>query len=259
MADGSGTKRSKKADKAEPNARRRSVHAAEHAAAAPTAAAPGKAKSKKRKPGEAPDKPKRKRARAEPDVMKAAAPAAAAEQAPVRQRWQRLDQETVQYYTEVHGCCSCEATLLAVGMLALHYAACKPVARSVAVVDSELHRYNVCAAEALSGRCSFSQVVQALSALQDAEDRALLAANALAEAEGRQLSIATDAACSRALETLLPAAAPAAVASFARAMADPENYWELVSRWVVPLFLSKHPEQAEILSNYQEKAERLEK
>lgn len=75
-------------------------------------------------------------------------------------------------------------------------------------------------------------MVQALSALKDTEDRALLAANALAEAEGRQLSIATDAACSRALETLLPAAAPAAVASFARAMADPDNYWELVSRWV---------------------------
>ena len=75
-------------------------------------------------------------------------------------------------------------------------------------------------------------MVQALSALQDAEDRALLAANALAEAEGRQLSIATDAACSRALEALLPAAAPAAVAGFARALAGPDNYWELVSRWV---------------------------
>ena len=83
-----------------------------------------------------------------------------------------------------------------------------------------------------NGSCPLSQVVQALSALQDAEDRALLAANALSEAEGRQLSIATDAACSRALEALLPAAAPAAVASFARAMADPENYWELVSRCI---------------------------
>ncbi|KAK9838453.1 hypothetical protein WJX81_000207 [Elliptochloris bilobata] len=101
-----------------------------------------------------------------------AAASAASEPTSTRQRWQRLDEETVQYYTEV---------------------------------------------------------VQALSALQSEEDRALLAANALGEAEGRQLSIATDAACSRALEVLLSAAAPAAVAAFARALAEPENYWELVS------------------------------
>ena len=104
--------RSKKADKAGGKAKRKSGMPAEHAAAATTAAAPGKAKVKKRKPKTAPDKPKRKQARAEADVVKAEAPAAAAEQAPVRQRWQRLDQETVQYYTEVCGRCLCELLCL---------------------------------------------------------------------------------------------------------------------------------------------------
>jgi len=74
------------------------------------------------------------------------------------------------------------------------------------------------------------QVVQALAAVQDEEERSLLAGNALGEASGRELSIATDAACSRALEALLPAAAPVAVAAFARALAQPDDYWELASR-----------------------------
>ncbi len=72
--------------------------------------------------------------------------------------------------------------------------------------------------------------MQALAAVQDEEERALLAGNALGEAGGRELSIATDAACSRALEALLPAAAPAAVVAFARALAQPDDYWELASR-----------------------------
>jgi hypothetical protein len=74
------------------------------------------------------------------------------------------------------------------------------------------------------------QVVQALAAVQDEEERSLLASNALGEAGGHELSIATDAACSRALEALLPAAAPAAVVAFARALAQADDYWELASR-----------------------------
>ena len=116
MADQIGVERSKKAAKAG----RKSVHAAEHATAAPAAAAPGKARSKKRKSEKAADKPKRKKARAEADVVKAAAPATAAEQASVRQRWQRLDEETVQYYTEVRGRCSCRALVLDSRLLAVH-------------------------------------------------------------------------------------------------------------------------------------------
>ena len=69
-------------------------------AKAPVVTASGKTKRKVRKPDEDASGTKHKKARLDADVVKAEAPAAE-ENAPARQRWQRLDEETVQYYSEV--------------------------------------------------------------------------------------------------------------------------------------------------------------
>lgn len=67
---------------------------------APVVTASGKTKRKVSKRDEDDSGNKHKKARLDADVVKAEAPAAE-EDAPARQRWQRLDAETVQYYSEV--------------------------------------------------------------------------------------------------------------------------------------------------------------
>lgn len=65
---------------------------------------------------------------------------------------------------------------------------------------------------------------------EDAEERSLLADNALGEAGGREAEVATDAACSRVLERLLPHASTEALCTFTRACVEGESLGAMCTR-----------------------------
>ncbi|GAB4813915.1 hypothetical protein N2152v2_000961 [Parachlorella kessleri] len=89
-------------------------------------------------------------------------------------------------------------------------------------------------AEAEAERPRFSKVDQETSkyyeeisnhfkTLEDGEERQLVADNALGEAAGSEPRVASDAACSRVLETLLPHASIPALSAFVGALCEGEN------------------------------------
>lgn len=68
--------------------------------------------------------------------------------------------------------------------------------------------------------------------VDDAEERSLLADNALGEAGGREAEVATDAACSRVLERLLPHASTEALCAFTQACVEGESLGAMCTRCV---------------------------
>lgn len=73
----------------------------------------------------------------------------------------------------------------------------------------------------------FEEVAGRLKELEDDEERQLLADNALGEADS---AVATDAACSRVVEALLPHASTAVLATFAKAVVEGENLGAMCTR-----------------------------
>ena len=67
--------------------------------------------------------------------------------------------------------------------------------------------------------------------LDDKEEQSLLVANALEEASGQECAVATDPACSRVLEVLLPAAEPQQLAKFFQAVLKDEGLIAMSSRY----------------------------
>ena len=65
---------------------------------------------------------------------------------------------------------------------------------------------------------------------EDAEERSLLADNALGEAGGREAEVATDAACSRVLERLLPHASTEALCTFTKACVEGDSLGAMCTR-----------------------------
>lgn len=73
----------------------------------------------------------------------------------------------------------------------------------------------------------FEEVAGRLKELDDDEERQLLADNALGEADS---GVATDAACSRVVEALLPHASTAVLATFAKSVVEGENLGAMCTR-----------------------------
>jgi hypothetical protein len=77
----------------------------------------------------------------------------------------------------------------------------------------------------------YAEIDAHFKTLSDEEERQLAADAALAEAAERGPEVAADAACSRVLEALLPAASGSAVAAFTRACVEGEGLGLLCTRW----------------------------
>ena len=77
----------------------------------------------------------------------------------------------------------------------------------------------------------FEELKSHFDSLEDKEEQSLLVANALEEASGQECAVATDAACSRVLEALLPAAEPHQLAKFFRAVLKGEGLMAMASRY----------------------------
>lgn len=76
----------------------------------------------------------------------------------------------------------------------------------------------------------FEELRSHFDSLDDADDQSLLVANALEEASGQECAVATDAACSRVLEALLPSAQPQQLAKFFQAVLKGEGLMAMASR-----------------------------
>ena len=76
----------------------------------------------------------------------------------------------------------------------------------------------------------FEELKSHFDSLDDKEEKALLVTNALAEASGQECAVATDPACSRVLEALIPAAEPQRLASFFQAVLKGEGLMSMASR-----------------------------
>lgn len=74
----------------------------------------------------------------------------------------------------------------------------------------------------------YEELSSTFAGLEDPEDRQLAADNALGEAN---IQVACDAACSRVVEALLPAAGTPAVCAFAAALTEGENLGLMCTRW----------------------------
>ena len=85
----------------------------------------------------------------------------------------------------------------------------------------------------------FAEIAATFKALpdDDPEQRQLVADSALGEAAGGEARVASDAACSRVLEALLPHASAPALAAFVGALCEGENLGATCTRWVSPLRL----------------------
>ena len=77
----------------------------------------------------------------------------------------------------------------------------------------------------------FEELKSHFDSLDDKEEQSLLVANALKEASGQECAVATDAACSRVLEALLPSAEPQQLANFFRAVLKGDGLMALASRY----------------------------
>jgi hypothetical protein len=76
----------------------------------------------------------------------------------------------------------------------------------------------------------FAEIDTHFKSLTDDEDRQLLAGNVLGDAAGREADLATDAACSRVLEALLPFASNEALCTFTTACVEGENLGTMCTR-----------------------------
>ncbi len=77
----------------------------------------------------------------------------------------------------------------------------------------------------------FEELKSHFDGLDDKEEQSLLVANALEEASGQECAVATDPACSRVLEALLPAAEPQQIAKFFQAVLKNEGLMAMASRY----------------------------
>lgn len=77
----------------------------------------------------------------------------------------------------------------------------------------------------------FEELKSHFDSLEDKEEQSLLVANALEEASGQECAVATDAACSRVLEALLPSAEPQQLAKFFQAVLKGEGLIAMASRY----------------------------
>ena len=76
----------------------------------------------------------------------------------------------------------------------------------------------------------FAEIDTHFKSLTDDEGRQLLAGNVLGDAAGREADLATDAACSRVLEPLLPFASNEALCTFTTACVEGENLGTMCTR-----------------------------
>lgn len=76
----------------------------------------------------------------------------------------------------------------------------------------------------------YAEINERFGELDDAEEKTLLAENALGEASGKEAEIACDAACSRVLERLLPHAGTEALCAFTRACVEGESLGAMCTR-----------------------------
>ena len=60
----------------------------------------------------------------------------------------------------------------------------------------------------------YKEIHECIKATDDEEEKSTVANNALEETRGREADIASDSACSRVLEALLPHASPESLAAF---------------------------------------------
>lgn len=84
----------------------------------------------------------------------------------------------------------------------------------------------------------FEELKSHFDSLDDKEEQSLLVANALEEASGQECAVATDAACSRVLEALLPSAEPQQLAKFFQAVLTGDGLIAMASRYCATLL---HP------------------
>ena len=77
----------------------------------------------------------------------------------------------------------------------------------------------------------FEELKSHFDGLDDKEEQSLLVANALEEASGQECAVATDPACSRVLEALLPAAEPQQIAKFFQAVLKGDGLMAMASRY----------------------------
>ncbi len=104
-------------------------------------------------------------------------------------------------------------------------------AEPAANVDSERPRFSKVDQETSS---YFAEISNHFKALEDDEEKQLVADNALGEAAGTEARVASDAACSRVLEALLPHASIPALATFMGALCEGENLGATCTRWDMP-------------------------
>ena len=94
----------------------------------------------------------------------------------------------------------------------------------------------------------FQELKSHFDSLDDKEEQSLLVANALEEASGQECAVATDAACSRVLEVLLPCAEPQQLAKFFQAVLRGDGLMAMASRYCATVLYSV--EQKPVKSSY---------
>lgn len=87
----------------------------------------------------------------------------------------------------------------------------------------------------------FNEINTHFKTLDSHEDKQLLANNVLEEAAERGAEVATDAACSRVLEALLPFASIEAISKYAKHCVEGENLGKLCTRYVEYIDASTAP------------------
>jgi hypothetical protein len=78
----------------------------------------------------------------------------------------------------------------------------------------------------------FGEISGHLQTLGSIEEKQLLADNVIEETVGREVDIATDAACSRIVEALLPFASLQALCTFTKNCVANENLGQICTRYV---------------------------
>jgi len=81
----------------------------------------------------------------------------------------------------------------------------------------------------------YEEIDAHFKSLTDDEERQLLADNVLGDAAGKEAAVATDAACSRVLEALLPFASTEALCTFTKACVEGESLGAMCTRWACTL------------------------
>ena len=78
----------------------------------------------------------------------------------------------------------------------------------------------------------YAEIDTHFKGLTDDEDKHLLANNVLGDAAGREAEVATDAACSRVVEALLPFASTEALCTFTKSCVEGDSLGTMCTRWV---------------------------